>query len=88
MQQLSGGCLCGAIRFTGDRGKTVHCRFRAECGSPIDTGVEATPALTFLKVGVPDDPSRLQRAIEIYCDSAQPWMPRLDTAQKFAKGPA
>ena len=135
MQRISGGCLCGAIRYsaetdpaftavchckncqkqtgtassvivglpagslsisgpiktfrdTGDSGKAVYRRFCPACGSPIVTDVEVMPALTFLKAGTLDDTGWLKPAMEIYCDSAQPWAPALGGAQRLPKGPA
>lgn len=135
MQHISGGCLCGAIRYSaetdpaftavchcrncqkqtgtgssvivglpadslsisgpiktfrdiGDSGKAVYRRFCPSCGSPIVTDVEAMPTLTFLKAGTLDDPRWLKPAMEIYCDSAQPWVPHLADAQQLPKGPA
>lgn len=135
MQHISGGCLCGAIRYSsetdpaftavchcrncqkqtgtgssvivglpadslsisgpiktfrdiGDSGKAVYRRFCPSCGSPIVTDVEAMPTLTFLKAGTLDDPRWLKPAMEIYCDSAQPWVPHLADAQQLRKGPA
>jgi hypothetical protein len=135
MQRISGGCLCGAIRYsaetdpaftavchckncqkqtgtassvivglpagslsisgpiktfrdTGDSGKAVYRRFCPACGSPIVTDVEVMPALTFLKAGTLDDTGWLKPAMEIYCDSAQPWVGHLADAQQLPKGPA
>jgi hypothetical protein len=134
MQLISGGCLCGAVRYsaetdpaftavchcrncqkqtgtassvivglpagslaisgtlktfrdTGDSGKAVYRRFCPACGSPVVTDVEVMPALTFLKAGTLDDAGWLAPVMEIYCDSAQPWVPHLPTAQQLPKGP-
>lgn len=134
MQRVSGGCLCGAIRYsaetdpaftavchcrncqkqtgtassvivglpagslsisgpiktfrdTGDSGKAVYRRCCSACGSPIVNGVEAMPALTFLKAGTLGDPRWLKPVMEIYCDSPQPWVPHLADAQRLPKGP-
>lgn len=135
MQSISGGCLCGAIRYsaetdpaftavchckncqrqtgtassvivglpagslsisgplktfrdTGDSGKAVYRRFCSTCGSPIVTDVEVMPGLTFLKAGTLDDTGWLKPAMEIFCDSAQPWVPHLAAAQRLPRGPA
>jgi hypothetical protein len=134
MRHLSGGCLCGKVRYsadadpvvtavchcqnrqkqagtsfavvvgipaaalattgalktfndTGDSGKQVYRRFCPECGSPVVTDVEAMPGLTFIKAGTLDDTSWLKPTMELYCSSAQPWMPRASDTEKFAKGP-
>ncbi|MFO1161686.1 MAG: GFA family protein [Reyranellaceae bacterium] len=73
---------------TGDSGKAVHRRFCPACGSPIVTDVEVMPTLTFLKAGTLDDTSWLKPGMEIYCDSAQAWVPHLADTQQLPKGPA
>ena len=134
MQHMSGGCLCGKVRYsadadpiftavchckncqkqagtsfsiivvvpapalqvtgalktfndTGDSGKPVHRHFCQDCGSPISTDVEAMPNLAFIKAGTLDDTSWLKPTMEIYCGSAQPWVPRGSETQTFDKGP-
>ena len=133
MQHMSGGCLCGKVRYsadadpiftavchckncqkqagtsfsiivavpapslqvkgtlktfndTGDSGKPVHRNFCPDCGSPISTDVDAMPGL-FIKAGTLDDTSWLKPTMEIYCGSAQSWVPRASNMQTFAKGP-
>ena len=76
------------FRDTGDSGKDVYRRFCPECGSPILTEVEVMPGLAFLKAGTLNEMSWLEPTMEIYCDSAQAWVPHMPGAQKFAKGPA
>jgi hypothetical protein len=134
MRHLSGGCLCGKVRYsadadpaftaichckncqkqsgtsfsvivgipaealsttgtlktfndTGDSGKPVYRRFCPDCASPVVTDVEAMPGLTFIKAGTLDDTSWLKPTMEIYCSSAQAWMPRASNTQQFAKAP-
>ena len=72
---------------TGDSGKSVHRSFCPDCGSPIMSVVEAVPGLSFIKAGTLDDPNWLKPTMEIYCASAQPWVPLSGDTQKFAKAP-
>jgi hypothetical protein len=72
---------------TGDSGKPVHRNFCPDCGSPITSVVDAMPGLTFIKAGTLDDPSWLKPTMEVYCDSAQPWITYAGGLQKFAKMP-
>jgi hypothetical protein len=72
---------------TGDSGKPVRRNFCPDCGSPITSDVEAMPGMTFIKAGTLDDTSWLKPTMEIYCGSAQSWVPQSSETQKFAKGP-
>jgi hypothetical protein len=73
---------------TGDSGEVVHRRFCPECGSPFLTDAEAVASPTFREAGALDDAGWLGPAMEIWCDRAPPWLPHVDKARKFAKGPA
>lgn len=75
---------------TGDSGGTVERQFCAGCGSPI---VSRTPGMTAqgmvaLKAAGFDDVSWLQPAVQIYCDSAQPWISGLADLPRVAKSPS
>ena len=73
---------------TGDSGKPVHRRFCPECGSPIITEVDAMPGLALIKAGTLDDTKWLKPTMEVYCSSAQAWVPPLGDLQRFDKMPA
>ena len=134
MPQISGGCLCGKVRYAanaepvftgvchckncqkqagtafsivvavpkpaltingtlktyadrGDSGKGVSRRFCPDCGSPILSEVEVMPDLAIIKAGTLDDTSWLQPAMEIFCDSAQPWVKLAGDHARFPKMP-
>ena len=71
----------------GDSGQAVHRNFCPECGSPVTTNVAVMPDLVFLKAGTLDDTSTLAPSMEIFCGSAQAWLPRLPNTQTFDRGP-
>ena len=71
----------------GESGKPVHRNFCPDCGSPITTVVDAMPDLVFVKAGTLDDTSKLKPTMEIFCDSAQPWVGQKSETQKFARSP-
>jgi len=121
-QTLTGGCLCGAIRYrvnalltsvvachcthcrkisgagsshnaivptsamtltagkpkryqdTADSGNLLFRHFCGECGSSLFSQREKTPEMTVLKVGTLDDASGLKLVMNIWTDSALPWM--------------
>ena len=134
MPGISGGCLCGTIRFTantepafvgvchcrscqrnsgsafavvlgfpaaavsmqgklktytdtGDSGKSLYRRFCPECGSSISSEVEVMPGMILLKAGALDDPSAVKPGVQLYCDSAQPWVSLGGEMKTFAKMP-
>lgn len=135
MQELRGGCLCGAVRYrcdaeplmtaichckhcqrqtgtafsilvavpkgslvmegaqpdtyqdVGESGLPVLRKFCSKCGSPIVSEVAATPTMDWLKAGTLDDPSWLQPQVNIWCASAQPWVPMNDAIPGFPGNP-
>jgi len=73
----------------GDSGNPVYRRFCPECGSPIlsETVTAAASNLAIIKAGTLDDASWLKPTLEIYCDSAQPWVELGGERQRFPKMP-
>jgi hypothetical protein len=72
----------------GDSGMTVHRRFCPECGSMILSEPDAFQGVAIIRVGTLDDTSLVQPTMEIYCDSAQPWVKLEGDRQRFPKMPA
>ncbi len=82
--------VTGALKSFNDKGesgKPVHRNFCPDCGSPITTVVDAMPDMVFIKAGTLDDTSKLKPTMEIFCDSAQSWVPKDAGTQKFARMP-
>jgi hypothetical protein len=71
----------------GDSGKTMFRRFCPVCGSTLMDEAEAMPSVVMLQVGTLDDPSWVKPAMEIFCDSAQPWVQLGGEMKRFAKMP-
>jgi len=71
----------------GDSGKAVYRRFCPECGSPILSETEARSGVAIIKAGTLDDPSWLKPTMEIFCNSAQPWVSLRGDRQRFPKMP-
>ena len=59
--------------MVGTSGLPVERRFCAQCGSALFTDAAAFAGVTFVKGGSLDDPSWIEPALHIWCDSAQPW---------------
>ena len=49
-------------------------KFCSNCGSPIVTLMADMPQFAVLKAGTLEDRSWLEPQLEIWCDSAQPWV--------------
>jgi hypothetical protein len=71
----------------GDSGKTLYRRFCPECGSSLFDEAEAMPNVVMILTGTLDDASWVKPQMEIYCDSAQPWVQLGGDRQRFPKMP-
>ena len=71
----------------GGSGKEVRRRFCPGCGSTLLSEPDAFPGVAIVRVGTLDDASWVQPTMEIYCDSAQPWVSLSGDRQRFAKMP-
>ena len=76
-------------RFTdaGDSGSLTHREFCPECGSTITQSADMMTGLTMVPVGTLDDPNWVKPGMQIYCDSAQPWVSLQGGIQSFPKMP-
>ena len=73
------------FRDTGDSGKALLRRFCPECGSTLFDEAEAMPGVVMVLTGTLDDTSWIKPAVEIFCDSAQPWVALGGEMQRFPK---
>ena len=71
----------------GDSGKAMLRRFCPECGSSVVDEAEAMPNMVMVLIGTLDDASWVKPTMEIYLDSAQPWVSLGGERQRFAKMP-
>jgi hypothetical protein len=71
----------------GSSGLPVYRHFCGDCGSPIYSGVAAMPDLVFLKAGTLNDSNWVKPAFAVWCQSAQPWVPRPEGVPHFAQNP-
>ena len=71
----------------GDSGKAMSRRFCPECGSSVVDEAEAMPNMVMVLIGTLDDASWVKPTMEIYLDSAQPWVRLGGERQRFAKMP-
>ena len=71
----------------GDSGQPMYRRFCPECGSTVMDEAAVMPGVLMIQAGTLDDPSWLKPAMQIYCDSAQPWVALGGEWQSFPKMP-
>jgi len=71
----------------GDTGNATYKRFCPACGSPVQIEAAVMADVVMIPVGTLDDPSAVQPAMQIYCDSAQSWALLEGGIQRFAKMP-
>ena len=70
---------------TGDSGNSVISRFCPGCGTTVVIEPEALPELTIIPAGLLDDSTWVKPTMEIYCDTAQPWVRLTGGMERFAK---
>lgn len=71
----------------GSSGMPVYRHFCGACGSPIFSDVVASPQLDWLKAGTLDDTSWVNPAVNVWCESAQPWVVYPEGTPRFAQNP-
>ena len=71
----------------GASGGAVNRSFCPECGSRLTARAETMPGVVMLLAGTMDDASQFKPAMQIFCDSAQPWVELGGQMQKFARMP-
>ena len=91
MGQISGSCLCGAIKYTCAAQAVMvaacHCSHcRKQSGSAFSVNV-ATPKLDWLKAGTLDDTSWVKPVANVWCSSAQTWVTYPEGVAKFPQSP-
>lgn len=72
---------------TGGSGQPVYRHFCRDCGSPIFSDVVTSPQLDWLKAGTLTDASWVKPAINVWCESAQPWVAYPEGVPRFARNP-
>jgi hypothetical protein len=99
MPKISGGCLCGAVRYECNAeplGTAIchctHCQkvsgsaFSVNVVASLATETEALPGAIIIKAGTLDDKSWLKPNYHIWTNSAQPWVRIEPGATAFSKG--
>ena len=71
----------------GDSGKVLNRSFCPECGSSLFDEAEAMPNVAMIQAGTLDDASWVKPTMEIFCDSAQPWVQLGGDRRRFPRMP-
>ncbi|MGB0113440.1 MAG: GFA family protein [Ilumatobacteraceae bacterium] len=60
----------------GEHGDAVYVRrqFCGQCGSPIVSALVQTDGVVAVKAGTLDDRSEVLPAVEVWCETKQPWV--------------
>jgi hypothetical protein len=58
-----------------DHGQATARKFCKECGTAIVSVPDSIPEMVFIKAGSLEDRSWLEPQMQVWCDSAQPWVP-------------
>ncbi len=72
----------------GDTGKATYRRFCPNCSSPIIGEAELMPDVIMIPAGTLADPSWVKPTMQIYCESAQPWVKLEGEIKSFPKMPS
>ena len=73
--EVEGDSLSSVTTVGTDSNQPVDRQFCGACGSPIVSLAEAAPQLAFIKAGTLNDKSWFEPQMQVWCDSAQPWVP-------------
>jgi hypothetical protein len=73
--------------ISGGSGRSVHRRFCPHCGSGVVNTVEFRPDVMIVLAGTLDDPARFSPEVEVFCDTAQPWVHSGAERPRFPKMP-
>ena len=86
--QLEGDTLATLITIGDEAGERRERKFCSACGSPIVSIIAEAPEIAFIKAGTLDDRSWLEPEMEVWSDSAQPWLANQDAAERgcFPRG--
>jgi hypothetical protein len=71
----------------GDTGNVTYRRFCPDCASPVAMEAAVMADVVMIPVGTLDDPGVIKPAMQIFCDSAQPWALLEGEIQRFPKMP-
>jgi hypothetical protein len=72
----------------GGSGQPMTRFFCPDCGTSVAMDAAVVPDMVLITAGTLDDTSFVQPTRNIFCDSAQSWVPISQNTQNFAQGPS
>ena len=84
---VQGDTLRRTTTIGEEHGGETERWFCGECGSPLYSVSPALPGFVVLKAGTLDDPSWLEPQLEVWGESAQPWVREVEGRPRLPRGP-
>src|SRR4051812_27857819 len=72
----------------GGSGQPMVRHFCPECGSPVAIDAAVAPDIVLIAAGTLDDTSFVKPTRNLFCSSAQSWVPLTQDTQNFPQGPS
>jgi hypothetical protein len=79
--------VTNAFTNAGDSGRKKTRRFCPRCASTLLIEAEGFPGMTLIMGGTLDDTSWLKPTMQLFCDSAQPWIAISPDTKNHARMP-
>ena len=76
-----------SFTYAGDSGRKKTGSFCPRCGSMLTIEAEGFPGMTLIMGGTLDDTSWLKPTMQLFCDSAQPWVAISHDTKNHARMP-
>jgi hypothetical protein len=74
--------------YPGGSGQPIKRRFCPECGSAVATDFTVVPTMVAIASGTLDDTSFITPTRNLFCDSAQSWVPLTQDTHNFPGPPS
>jgi hypothetical protein len=76
-----------SFTYAGDSGRKKTGSFCPRCGSMLTIEAEGFPGMTLIMGGTLDDTRWLKPTMQLFCDSAQPWVAISHDTKNHARMP-
>jgi hypothetical protein len=83
---VDGDTLATYVTVGADSGEERQRQLCSKCGLPLVSLLAEQPEVALIKAGTLNDRSWLSPTIEIWCDSAQPWLAPIESSRRLARG--
>jgi hypothetical protein len=83
---VDGDTLATFVTVGADGGEERRRQFCLKCGSPVVTLLAEQPEIAVIEAETLNDRSWLSPTLEIWCDSAQPWLVPIENGRRLPRG--